>query len=422
MIQKSYQEVCALPAEKHQKPLKQLVLLRWILKPICYVLLKLDGFTGCQKIGMEKLGKKEPCFVLMNHSCFMDMKMAAFLLGNRAYHIVATLDSFVGLKWILRLLGCIPTKKFINDIHLVKDMHYTLKELKESVLMYPEAGYSFDGRATAIPESLGKCVKLLQAPVVMIRTKGAFLRNPLYNELRLRKTPVSATMQYILSPEEIKQKSVAEINELLAKHFTFDGFKEQQEEGIIIADETRAEGLQRLLYKCPHCQSEGKTKGAGTKLVCETCGATYELTETGFLEATEGDAKFTHIPDWFDWQRDQVREELQSGIYHLELPVDIYVLMNSKGLYQIGEGTLTHNKEGFRLVGCDGALDYKHSPNTAHSLNADFYWYEIGDMICVGDDKMQYCCFPQSKENIVAKTRLATEELYKMLRKPAKQA
>lgn len=433
IIKKTYQEIKAMPPEKHLKPLKQLVLLRWILKPICYVLLKLDGFVGCRKIGMEKLGPKEPCFILMNHSCFMDMKMVAYLLGNRPYHIVATLDSFVGLKWILRLLGCIPTKKFINDIHLIKDMHYAVKELKESVLMYPEAGYSFDGRATAIPESLGKCVKLLQVPVIMIRTKGAFHRNPLYNELRLRKVPVSATMEYILSPEEIKEKSVDEINAILAKQFTFDSFKEQQEEGLIIADETRAEGLQRLLYKCPHCEKEGVTKGTGTQLICEACGVAYELTETGFLkrvptvleetdEADNADAKFTHIPDWYDWQRNCVREELQAGTYQLELPVDIYVMRDSKGLYQIGEGVLSHTKEGFHLTGCDGELDYKHSPNTAHSLNADFYWYEIGDMICIGDDKLQYCCFPKNQVNIVAKTRMATEELYKMLRKPAKQA
>lgn len=431
VIQKTYQEVKELPPVKHQKPLKQLTLLRLILKPVCYVLLKIDGFVGYKKIGMEKLGKKEPCLILMNHSCFMDMKMVAYMLGNRPYHIVATLDSFVGLKWILRLLGCIPTRKFINDLHLIKDMCYAIKELKESVLMYPEAGYSFDGCATAIPESLGKCVKLLQAPVVMIRTKGAFLRNPLYNELRLRKVPVSATMEYILSPEEIKAKSVDEINAILEEQFTFDAFKEQQEEGLVIADETRAEGLQRLLYQCPHCMTEGKTKGIGTQIRCEACGVIYELTETGALQLVEGadgteadqaQAKFTHIPDWYNWEREQVRKALEQDTYHLELPVDIYISRDSKGLYQVGEGMLTHSKEGFHLTGCDGALDYKHSPSTAHSLNADFYWYEIGDMICVGDDKLQYCCFPKGTENIVTKTRLATEELYKMLKRPAKQA
>ena len=43
--------------------------------------------------------------------------------------------------------------------------------------MYPEASYSFDGTATPLPDSLGKCVKLLNIPVVMIKTYGAFARD-----------------------------------------------------------------------------------------------------------------------------------------------------------------------------------------------------------------------------------------------------
>lgn len=80
----------------------------------------------------------------------------------------------------MRLLGCIPAKKFINDITLIKDMRYTLQKLHASVLMYPEASYSFDGTETPLPDSLGKCIKLLKVPVIMLRTYGAFLRDPLY--------------------------------------------------------------------------------------------------------------------------------------------------------------------------------------------------------------------------------------------------
>ena len=132
-VDKSYEDVLKLPKKPHQKPKKQWGFLRWILKPLCFVLLKLSGFTGYKKKGMEKLGKGEPCLVLMNHSSFIDLEIAAFLLGDRAYHIVTTLDAFVGLSWILRLVGCIPTKKFINDVNLVRDMRYTLKELKEDL-------------------------------------------------------------------------------------------------------------------------------------------------------------------------------------------------------------------------------------------------------------------------------------------------
>jgi hypothetical protein len=49
-----------------------------------------------------------------------------------------------------------------------------------------------------------------------------------------------------------------------------------------------------------------------------------------------------------------------------------------------------------------------------YSAYADYYWYEIGDMICIGDQEILYYCFPQEGGDVVAKTRLATEELYKI--------
>ena len=413
VIEKSYQNVLAMPQEKHQKPTHQMAALRGILKAACWFLLQSSQFSY-EKIGMEKLGKKEPCLVLMNHSSFIDLEIAAYLMADREWHIVTTLDGFVGKAWLMRLLGCISTKKFINDVTLVRDMHYTVKDLNASVIMYPEASYSFDGTATPLPESLGKCLKLLKVPVVMIRTEGAFLHDPLYNCLQVRKTKVSATMKYLLSPEEIKEKSVDELNQILAKEFDFDNFKEQQEKGIIIDEKFRADGLHRVLYKCPHCGAEGKMHGEGTTITCHDCGNTYELTEEGYLKSLTGETLYSHVPDWYRWERECVKKELEERTYRLDIPVDIYMLVNTECVYKVGEGRLLHTAEGFRLTGCEGPIDYCLNPQASYSLYSDFFWYEIGDMISIGDEKIQYYCFPKNGENVAAKTRLATEELYKL--------
>ncbi len=414
---KSYQEVMKLPKEVHKKPKKQWSILRWLLRPVCFILLKLSGFTKLEKVGMEKLGTKEPCLVLMNHSSFIDLEIAAYAMSDRPYHIITTQDAFAMLGWIMRPVGCIPTKKFINDVNLVRDMRYTVKDLKESLVMYPEASYSFDGTATPLPDSLGKCIKLLNVPIVIIRTDGAFLRDPLYNCLQVRKVKISAKMEYLLSAEDVKSKSVEEINDILTEQFNFDNFKVQQEKGIRIAEKFRADGLERVLYKCPHCQTEGQTEGKGIYFTCHACGAKYELTEYGFMEAVNGETKMNHIPDWYQWERECVKKELEDDTYKLDADVDIYMAINTKCVYNVGTGHLVHTKEGFRLTGCDGLLDYHHSPLSSYGLYSDFFWYEIGDMICVGDEKVQYYCFPKNAGNVVAKTRLAAEELYKMLKK-----
>lgn len=293
----SYEKVCCLSPVKQRLPLKPGIFFRTLLKIASCFDLKKTRFT-CQFIGMERLGKDEPCLYLMNHSCFLDLEIAASILYPRPFNIVCTSDGFVGKEWLMRAIGCIPTQKFVMDTRLVKDMIYALKTLRSSVLMYPEAGYSFDGTAISLPDSLGKCVKLLKVPVVMIRTYGAFQRDPLYNGLQLRDVTVSATMTYLLSPEEIATKSSEEINAILREQFQFDHFRWQQDNRIVVSEPFRADHLNRVLYKCPHCLAEGQMVGRGTRLSC-TCGATYELTERGKLSAIGVKGKFEQVSDWY---------------------------------------------------------------------------------------------------------------------------
>lgn len=408
-----YEEVLALPRAKHLHPKKPNLLFRKLLKTVSETELKSVAFSYTES-GMGKLGEREPCLYLMNHSSFIDLKIAASILYPRPFNIVCTNDGFVGKAGIMRSIGCIPTKKFITDPTLVRDMIYALKTLNSSVLLYPEASYSFDGTATTLPNSLGKCLKLLKVPVVIIHTKGAFSRDPLYNNLQLRKVKVSAEMTYLLSPEDIEKYSTDELNAILKEQFTFDNFRWQQENKVRISEDFRADKLNRVLYKCPHCLCEGKTKGNGTMLVCENCKKSYELDEYGFMRAVDGETEFSHIPDWYAWERDCVRNELLDGTYRLEVPVDIYVMVNTDCVYNVGEGTLLHTNDGFHLTGCNGSLDYRQKPNTSYSLYSDYYWYEIGDMICIGNSDIQYYCFPKNDGDVVAKTRIAAEELYKI--------
>lgn len=410
-----YEDVLARPVGVHRKPLRPGPLFRFLLKALSVSDLKATHFTH-REIGMEKLGKREPCLILMNHSSFIDLKIAATILYPRPFNIVCTSDGFVGKDWLMRAIGCIPTKKFVTDTVLIRDMLFALKKLNSSILMFPEAGYSFDGTATLLPESLGKCLKIIGVPVVMIRTYGAFARDPLYNNLNLRKVDVSADMEYLLSPEEIAEKSVEDLNSILADKFSFDNFRWQQENKIRIAEAFRADYLNRVLYKCPHCQTEGAMLGRGTSLTCGACGKAYELTEYGFMKAADGDTKFAHIPDWYRWERECVRREIQEGTYHLDVPVDIYMMVDTKSIYRVGVGRLEHSIKGFHLTGCDGRLDYSQKPNASYSLNSDYYWYEIGDMISIGNTDVLYYCFPKEGD-VVAKTRLAAEELYKLTKK-----
>ncbi len=271
------------------------------------------------------------------------------------------------------------------------------------------------GRASALPPKIGFLLKKLNVPVVTVITDGAFLRQPLYNELITRRVKVKAEVKCLLTPEEIAERSVDELDKMIGDVFSFDNFKSQAENNIVIDHKDRAQGLHRLLYRCPHCASEGKTRGEGTTLTCHACGKAYKMDFLGNISAIDGESRFTRITDWVDWQRECVKSELERGEYRLEADVEIGIIKDNKALYMVGNGRLIHDENGFALSGCNGELQFSQPPLASHSINADFYWYTMGDIICIGDKEMLYYCF--TPENVsVFKARLAAEELYKIVR------
>ncbi len=414
-----YDEVLKLPRLKRKKPLKPSRFLATIVRLVSASTLKKTKFSYTTE-RMELVGKK-PCLILMNHSSFTDMKLAFGIFYPRRMGIVTSVDAMSGfLGKLMRLLGCTPTHKYVPDFSLIQDIKYMLHENKTSVLMYPEAGYSFDGRTTTLPRGLGLLLKRLGVPVVTVITQGAFHRDPLYNMLQIRDIKVSAHVKCIATPEEIAKKSVEELDALIDEAFAFDNFAWQRDNKISIDAPFRADGLHRILYKCPCCNTENQMEGKGIYLTCHACGKKWEMDEYGQLKAIDAETEYSHIPDWYSWQRECVKCELESGTYLLDIDVDISIQVNLDGVCDIGSGHLRHDLDGFHLTGADGRLDYKQSPIFSHTLYSDYYWYEIGDVIGIGDNEFSYFCFPKGNAS-VTKARLATEELYKM-KKPKRRS
>ncbi len=403
---------------KHRNPKKPNFFLRKAIRLISFFDLHATHFKY-ESIRMKEMGKG-PWLILMNHSSFIDLEIAHKILKSKPFNIVCTSDGFVGKEGLMRSLGCIPTQKFVTDPSLISDMRYALNKLKTSVLLYPEASYSFDGCATPLPRKLGLLLKRLNVPVVTITTYGAFSRDPLYNGLQKRKVNVSAKVEGLLTPEEIKQKSVDELDEMLYKVFSFDNFAWQSENKIYIREPFRADGLHRILYKCACCGAEGEMEGKGTLLTCHACKKQYELTELGKLKALSGETEFSHIPDWYNWERLKIKDEISTGNYLIDIPVDIGLLIDFNAIYMVGEGRLKHDNDGFVLEGCEGKLSYQQKAEACYSLYSDYFWYEIGDVICIGNNDVLYYCFPKNNTP-VAKARLAVEELYKIKKSERKK-
>ena len=188
-------------------------------------------------------------------------------------------------------------------------------------------------------------IKMQGVPVVVMLHHGNHLRTPFWNFRKKRKVPLHTTMEQILTAEEVKEKSAEEINAILREALVYDEYRYQEENGIRITEPFRAEGLHKILYQCPHCLTESKMNSEGTHLYCEECGKRWELDELGKLHALDGETEFERVPDWFQWERAQVRKQLEDGTYHFEDDVEVYSLPHAWCFQKLGMAKLRHTME-----------------------------------------------------------------------------
>jgi len=365
------------------------------------------------KIDME--GLKPPYILLCTHHAFQDFKVTtAAIFPHRANYIVA-IDGFIGREWLLRNVGGIAKRKFTNDTKLVKQIKYSLENLKNIVAIYPEARYSLVGTTAILPDSLGKIIKLFKHPVVVLNMHGNYLSQPVWN-LKPRKLNITADMTQIIKKDEIEQLSLDEINDRIQKAFVYDEYKWQFDNKVVIDEPFRAENLHKVLYQCPSCLTEHEMDSKGNKIWCNHCHKTYEMDVYGKLHATEGETEFSHIPDWYEFERSQVRKQIEEGSYQFEDDVIIDSLPNAKGYIRLGDGHLKHDVNGFVLTGTefDQPLHLIKEPLSLYSLHIEYDYFGKGDCIDLSTLDDTYYIYPKNRKNVVTKLHFAVEELFKI--------
>ena len=376
-----------------------------------------------EKIGMENV--KPPYILLSNHMYFVDFQLSAMATYPHRVNNVATIDGYYRRPWLMELLGCICKRKFTNDLHLIKSIRKVLKR-GDILCMYPEARYSPVGTTAILPDSLGKLIKLNKVPVVVLLHHGNYLHTPFWNYRKPRKVPLYTTMTHVLSAEDVEKMTVDEINTAVRKALEYDEYKWQREQGIKITEDFRAEGLHKILYQCPACHTEHKMNSFGSEIFCTECNKRWTMNEDGTLAALSGETEFSHIPDWYEWQRTMVREQIENGSYSFSDTVEVYSLPRCMKFNNLGNATLTHDSEnGFVLTGYYNGQEYKiqRKPYEMYGVHIeyDYCYIKPFDCIDISTDKDSFYCYP-TKQNVVTKLSLATEELYKIEQKKASLA
>ena len=168
----------------------------------------------------------------------------------------------------------------------------------------------------------------------------------------------------------------------------------------------------------PHLQKEHVMRSEGSEIFCEECGKRWTLNTDGTLTAQSGKTEFSHIPDWFEWQRSEVRKQIENGTYSFKDEVEVYSLPACMRFNDLGKATLTHdNENGFVLEGFYNGAPYKiqRKPHEMYGVHIeyDYCYIKPFDCIDISTEKDSFYCYP-TLQNVVTKLSLATEEIFKI--------
>ncbi|MCL1790208.1 MAG: 1-acyl-sn-glycerol-3-phosphate acyltransferase [Peptococcaceae bacterium] len=387
-----------------------------ILTPITWLLSLPKAYTHRSRINKTAMPKhlKPPYFLLCNHNSFMDfMIVTKAIFPHRANYVVA-IDGYIGMEWLLRAVGGICCRKFAKSAGLVKNMLHA-RDNGDIVVLFPEARYSLCGTTAILPASLGKMVQKMNIPVVTLMMHGHHINSPFWNVGSRKVKPVEAEMALLFTQEQTQQLSLDEINARLAEAFVYDDFSWQKEKQIYVKDKKRAEGLHKVLYQCPACNTEYNMTSRETTLSCNHCGKTWEMNELGELRAQKGITEFTHIPDWYEWERKNVSREVKNGTYSFHAKVRIESLPNAKGFVKFSEfGHLSQTMDGFTLTGVlnENPFTVVWKAMSLYSCHIEYDYKGRGDCVDLNTANDTFYLFPEGQDFAVTKIALATEELY----------
>ena len=411
------------PFDRFRIPPKQ----NFFLMPLIWLLCRLFTLgTGLKINKVNMKGVKPPFIVLGSHHAWMDFYVTPLALFPYRANYVSELEGFEFFgEWIYRQIGCLGTRKFVNDIALVQNIKRVL-DRKGIIVIYPEARYANVGTNTDIPLSVSKMAKKFGVPVVGLNMHGNYLQSPIWNTRKRKGVKLEAELRMLIQGEEIKGMTLEDIHKTISGYLSYDEYQWQYDKKMAISSSFRAEGLHKALYRCPECETDYSTDSSGAEIFCKKCGSRYYMNEYGRMLKDGAENRFSHIPSWYEWERSCVHREIDEGTYSLDTEVRIHALPNAVNFINCGTGRLIHDKNGFSLTfrdyGDEEEKTLEFPPSSMISVHTEYDYRKMGQCITLSTLENTYFLFPNSSEFNATKIQFATEYLYRLSQKNSSES
>lgn len=251
-----------------------------------------------------------PALIISNHTTNLDPAFVALSFRRPVGFVASEHVSRMGLaSSLLRFaFPMIIKQKGKSDIKSSLEMLRSLRS-GTNLCLFAEGNKSFNGLTNPIIPATGKLVKASGASLITYRITGGYFASPRWGE-KWRRGPIGGYPVAVYTPEQLKEMTAEQINDLIQVDIGEDAYARQLENPLRYKSRAHAEHIERALYLCPACEGTGSLRSSGHTLSC-TCGMSAALDEYGYLH---GDGlRFETVPEWDAWQDAQTAKLAESA-------------------------------------------------------------------------------------------------------------
>ena len=292
---------------------------------------------------------KGPFVVIANHQAAFDFvnligitrTPLTFVISNSFYNSLP-------IKGFMRKLGVIPKQQFQTSVKDMRKMRAVIDSGKPLVI-YPAGLMCEDGLSTPIPAATYKFLKWLDADVYVAKTLGTYFSMPKWAK-GMRPGRTYLDVYKLFNRQELSEMDVSEVKKRTDEAILFDAYREQEQLLVKYKKNNNIEGLQNVLYQCPHCKTEFsiQVKDKNT-IFCTECGFEHVSDEYAFLHNSSGvGEEIRYVSDWSRIIFNDLKQKIQCGLSNtLSAVTKIHMIdYDNEKFTEVGQGeiTLTDNK------------------------------------------------------------------------------
>ncbi len=302
----------------------------------------------------EIKGNHGPFVVIANHQAALDFvnligatsRPMSFVISNSFFNTLP-------IRGFLTKMGVIPKQQFQSTVRDLKRMKAVIDQ-GEPIVIYPAGLMCEDGLSTPIPAATYKFLKWLDVDIYVAKTEGTYFAMPKWSS-GFRPGRTYMDIYRLFTQEELRRLDIAQIKQKTDEALLFDAYREQEAHPVKYRKGNNVQGLEHVLYQCPHCHAEFTVEAAASdRLRCRACGYEQQSDEYGFLhKASAKGGEIRYVSDWSRLIYNRLKEKILAGEQDiLSSQTTIRMIDYSrKKFVDVGHGTLTLDRNQFTLQG-----------------------------------------------------------------------